>query len=172
MRTGRSRDRTGPPWTRHGVGTAGTYKRIASRPASTDMQDSGVDGPHTTGMHRTSYRLHTPFPRCPGPRASARASSFAFLSPSSPPSIFPSPDSLFLSLFLRRYPPFLFAAFFLPLTSYHSGRVNGFGRPLGLPSANLVSLVPRPRGFLTGFSRRSIDESVDRENEGRRGKFS
>ncbi|TGZ37309.1 hypothetical protein DBV15_07918 [Temnothorax longispinosus] len=47
---------TAPPWT--GTESARLApKCIASRPASTDMQDSGVDGPHTTGMHRTSYRL-------------------------------------------------------------------------------------------------------------------
>lgn len=140
---------------RHGPGTESARlapKCIASRPASTDMQDSGVDGPHTTGMRRTSYRPHTPSPGPPGSGSGTRL-FFFHLSPSVKPC-----RSLSFSLVSPFHPSFLFAAFFLPLTSYHSGRVNGFGRPLGLPSANLslVSLGWEP-GFLTGFARATID---------------
>ncbi|KYN02521.1 hypothetical protein ALC62_06671 [Cyphomyrmex costatus] len=138
---------TAPPWT--GTESARLApKRIASRPASTDMQDSGVDGPHTTGMHRTSYKLHTPSPGAPGPLAPARASSFTFLSPL-PSQALSLSLSLSLSLFLAHslsqfsavIPLFFSRPSSRPLTSYHSERVNGFGRPLGLPSANLVSLL-------------------------------
>lgn len=119
------------------------------------MQDSGVDGPHTTGMHRTSYRPHTLSPDAPAP-----GTRFFFFFPLSP-SLHPDHISLSLSLISLPVSSFSFlAAFFLLLTSYHSGRVNGFGRLLGLPSANLVSLGWDP-GFLTGFPRRSIGESVD-----------
>ncbi|KYN31416.1 hypothetical protein ALC56_14297 [Trachymyrmex septentrionalis] len=122
-RGSRKTKETAPPWT--GTESARLApKRIASRPASTDMQDSGVDGPHTTGMHRTSYRLHTPSPGAPEPLAPARASSFTFLPPSPSRAL-----SLSLSLShththkikkththtytpLCRYSPFLFAAFF------------------------------------------------------------
>ncbi|KYN15114.1 hypothetical protein ALC57_12656 [Trachymyrmex cornetzi] len=106
-RDSRKTEETAPPWT--GTESARLApKRIASRPASTDMQDSGVDGPHTTGMHRTSYRLHTPSPDAPEPLAPARASSFTFLPPSPSRAL-----SLSLSLSsLCRYSPFLLAAFF------------------------------------------------------------
>lgn len=90
-------------------------KRIASRPASTDMQDSDVDGPHTTGMHRTSYRLHTPELR-PNPPATGRASSF---SPISLAFFSKRSTDLSLSLYSSFFP---FAAilffFFLDLNVY------------------------------------------------------
>lgn len=66
------------------------------------MQDSGVDGPHTTGMHRTSYRLHTlssllpdssPPPFASRPRASRFDTRFSLLSPSSSASFIPLPLS-------------------------------------------------------------------------------
>ncbi|KAM0734654.1 hypothetical protein ACS0PU_011473 [Formica fusca] len=108
-----------------------------------DMQDSDVDGPHTTGMHSTSYRLRVlrrpwltpPPPTTPSLFSFKRhallllllllLSSFSFLHVDL---------SISLSLSLSLSPLFLA---FLPLTSYHFGYVNGFGRPLGLLSANL-----------------------------------
>lgn len=97
---------------RHGPATESARlapKCIASRPASTDMQDSGVDGPHTTGMHRTSYRLHTPSPGAPTPWL--RHALLLLL----------SPFSLLItwSIFLSPRPSAVIFLFFSRPSSYH-----------------------------------------------------
>ncbi|EGI60394.1 hypothetical protein G5I_11372 [Acromyrmex echinatior] len=87
-RDSRKTKETAPPWT--GTESARLApKRIASRPASTDMQDSGVDGPRTTGMHRTSYRLHTPSPGLDEVDASEGVSCGT--PPAAPPPAAPAP---------------------------------------------------------------------------------